>query len=206
MIRPRPLAFTLIVLLTFVGLIVFERADYEMFAFFFVVPIGGVLFLLYAPQYARASMPHNDSAFGVTTWGVVYTVLSCVPPCNFTLGALPALITTLVLIPAVRRKYVLLAPVLALVLAWLSLSAVVWLVSGFKGGEPSLAQLFVPVAVWNALMYTALEWDLRTPLLREQRQMDGQCLECGYDLVGLDPSAPCPECGATRPALPGAPG
>lgn len=58
----------------------------------------------------------------------------------------------------------------------------------------------------NVVVYTLL---LLGPLIawrlwrRSRRVSEGHCERCGYDLVGID--GPCPECGASRDRLDGAP-
>ena len=197
--RPRVFATVAVAALVFVFA---ARGPYsEYFFIFFACPLGGVLFLLYAPQYAKFTRMDTESSFALTTWGVGYLCFSIIPPCNLTFGVLPAVITTIVLGSAVQRKIVLFVPLTALVCAWLISAGVEWTLSQFGMYSDGIVAILIPIVLWNVLMYAALELDARVPLLHDRRRSAGLCIACGYDLEGIDANAPCPECGARRGLL-----
>ncbi len=197
----RPRVFATVVVTALVFVFAAGALDFQEFFIFLVCPLGGVLFLLYAPQYARVTRIGTDASFALATWGMVYLVFSIIPPCNLTFGVLPAVITTVVLGSAARRKIVLLAPLTALACAWLIYAGAVWALGHFGVDSDGIGSFLIPIVLWNVLMYAALEWDARVPLLHDRRRSAGHCVACGYDLEGIEADAPCPECGAIRRGL-----
>jgi hypothetical protein len=72
---------------------------------------------------------------------------------------------------------------------------------------PFLGRIGLPLfPLWpgfalNTIFYAALAWILwQIPLAlrRHRRRRAGRCTRCNYDLKGLPPGSPCPECG-TKP-------
>jgi hypothetical protein len=58
-----------------------------------------------------------------------------------------------------------------------------------------------PCFVFDTLFYAAIAWSIwQIPiiLLSRRRAAANHCPRCAYDLRGLAPSTPCPECGATH--------
>lgn len=47
-----------------------------------------------------------------------------------------------------------------------------------------------------SLIAMLFDWARNAP-----RHQPGQCLRCGYERIGLDPSARCPECGEPAPPV-----
>jgi hypothetical protein len=76
----------------------------------------------------------------------------------------------------------------------------IWTLAGFKNRGPSVTQvqadtsvlLIMPLLIFTPLVW----WAWRQPL---QPASSTLCRTCGYELLGLPPALPCPECGAQRP-------
>jgi hypothetical protein len=73
--------------------------------------------------------------------------------------------------------------------SWRSVQFLCWTYVNY--GSLVKTPLWMPPLVFACP--SAIMWERR---LRRKRQ--GACVNCGYDLAGLPPSAVCPECGATR--------
>ncbi|HMN40084.1 MAG TPA: hypothetical protein PKE29_04510 [Phycisphaerales bacterium] len=67
--------------------------------------------------------------------------------------------------------------------------------------------VYIPLApAWpgfavDAIAFGMLAWlVVRGPSMTRRwlRRRSGRCLKCGYELTGLAPEAPCPECGTAR--------
>ncbi len=65
-------------------------------------------------------------------------------------------------------------------------------IKGVTAGRTIHVDFWVPFTL--SLMAVSACLLSHRPLLRLQRLRKGQCLECGYHLIGL-PAPRCPECG-----------
>lgn len=64
--------------------------------------------------------------------------------------------------------------------------------------RPALSEIIVPGMLVNALLYGAalgLFWVTIRWVYRRRHREPWQCRKCRYDLRGLPPDTPCPECG-----------
>lgn len=55
--------------------------------------------------------------------------------------------------------------------------------------------------ILNTMLYALIIWglwQLSFVSRRRRRRARGQCTRCSYNLIGLAPTAPCPECGHSR--------
>jgi hypothetical protein len=59
---------------------------------------------------------------------------------------------------------------------------------------------YTAVSLWPIplLLWTSAVLLLRSGYLARRRANTGMCGKCNYNLAGLTPDAPCPECGVTR--------
>jgi hypothetical protein len=68
--------------------------------------------------------------------------------------------------------------------------------SGWAGTGPLM--FAVPIWFIALLLWAPAAILLRSGILARRHALKGMCGKCNYNLAGLTPDAPCPECGVTR--------
>lgn len=157
---------------------------------------GAGLFCVYAPAFAGRIRVRDRISVDVAVFGVSFAFWgsALVPLMGGFYGFVHALICTLFLRLVLRSWWVVPAPVLLLIPAWIIASAAFGALKAHLQFLGMTTNHSIAVFSWNAMMFAWLAGVARLVQRRRGLLPPMPCENCGYSLLGLNADR-CPECG-----------